>query len=249
MATQLSITNRILRRLREDQVTTITSTDYAQLIADFIADSYEEIVQAHTWQALVHKIQIQLAPSQVTYDLSTYVANGGSVLDSVARLCRDDSVLEYDGNAGSPMIFIYDDAADDSGYVPLVMSRMQLEQQKRVDRDADEDDPSWVAIYSEGGKLKMDVWPIPTAARDVDLWFYTEPAVLAADGTDETTTILLPERPIYQLALMYAYNERGEEIGEPGNIAERRAQDALGAAIEADIFLQQKANEFDWRRD
>jgi hypothetical protein len=60
---------------------------------------------------------------------------------------------------------------------------------------------------------------------------------------------LIPDRPIYELALIYAYNERGEELGEPGSEAYRRYERALGTAIEDDVNLDERADKFEWRRD
>jgi hypothetical protein len=83
----------------------------------------------------------------------------------------------------------------------------------------------------------------------MEIIFWTPAPQLAVDGTTDATEVLLPDRPIFLLALMTALNERGEEIGEPGNLAERKFVNALSAAIERDIQAAGKAERYEWRRD
>jgi len=47
------------------------------------------------------------------------------------------------------------------------------------------------------------------------------------------------------MALYYALNERGEEMGEPGQISERRAHRAMTAAMELDMQINKTSDEKD----
>lgn len=253
MATLLSVTNKILRRLREDQVTETYANAYALLVADFVAEAYEDVAEEHDWAALYHEIIVDLVASQTVYDLSSTVALGGDLRNGVARACKPDSFLEYDDEDQVPSIRLYDDANDDSGMPLLVVSPGQLNALKSLDRDDTDDDPVYAAFYpdSTGQELRMEVWPSPTTARELRARFHTKPDDMTIDsnGTDDATTIIVPDRPVYALALMHAYNERGEELGEPGNIAERRYITALEKAMEADIEQRARSGRYDWRRD
>ncbi|MGH3055164.1 MAG: hypothetical protein ACRDL7_09330, partial [Gaiellaceae bacterium] len=98
-------------------------------------------------------------------------------------------------------------------------------------------------------RLYLRLYPAPTAADVIELQLWTPAPVLLQDGTTDDVNILIPDRPVFQLALMYALNERGEEIGEPGNLAEQRWLSALAVAREKDIASAQRGDRYDWRRD
>jgi hypothetical protein len=50
-------------------------------------------------------------------------------------------------------------------------------------------------------------------------------------------------------ALFYCLNERGEEMGEPGGVAEGRAIAALENAIENDRIRASRSNTYEMYRD
>lgn len=81
--------------------------------------------------------------------------------------------------------------------------------------------------------MRVAIWPAP----DNDLIEYrfdmhVPQGPFELDGTDDNTEVTVPWRPLYLGGLFLALNERGEEMGEPGNIAERRYRDALLDAID-----------------
>ena len=49
--------------------------------------------------------------------------------------------------------------------------------------------------------------------------------------------------------LFLAFNERGEEMGEPGNMAERRYATSLVDAIDADVQRTGRTNRLEFYRD
>jgi hypothetical protein len=51
MATQLQIVNKVLRRLREGTVTSVSSSSYAKLIAMFVNEAKELIEDTNFWTA------------------------------------------------------------------------------------------------------------------------------------------------------------------------------------------------------
>lgn len=252
MATQLSITNRILKRLREDQVTTLTDSTYALLVSDFVADAYVELAKGTSWRALHHTIHVDLIAGTTEYDLSAYVLNGGNVTNTDARVCNAESTLLYSEEAGVPQVYMFENTSDDYGWPMVVISKEQLELRKSQDRNETNVYPNYVAFYPKegtGDKMMMEVYPSPETTRQIKARFYTEIDYPEIDGSDETTAFILPEWPIFQAGLLYAYQERGEEIGEPGGVAATRAQNAFNEAIETEINARQRADTYDWRRD
>ncbi len=71
------------------------------------------------------------------------------------------------------------------------------------------------------------------------LFYVPQEDLSTSDNTDATTEITLPTLPVIMGAVYYALNERGEEIGEPGNVAERRYVQAVTAAVENDDRAKQ----------
>ena len=72
MATQLSIVNKVLRRLREDTVASVSSSDYAALIALFINDAKAELEDMWFWSVNETEIDTSiLADGTREYDLTT----------------------------------------------------------------------------------------------------------------------------------------------------------------------------------
>ena len=98
MATQLTIINNVLRRLREDTVDTPTENDYSTLVAMWVNDGIRDITDRYTWESLKHEIVFALAASTTEYDLSATVANGG-VVDNTDRPTTEHSMLQWDDRA------------------------------------------------------------------------------------------------------------------------------------------------------
>jgi hypothetical protein len=175
------------------------------------------------------------------------------VRDSDARLPRLDSELQFI-NGDTPEAWYYENDSDDTPEWLLWLSPEGLRHLKGMDRFLEQDVGRYFTIYpraEEDGteRLYMELWPTPTDAGVIEMMLWTRPDALEADGTTDDQSLIIPDRPVYQLALMYAINERGEELGEPGNLSERRYINALGAAIEKDINSYQRADRYDWRRD
>ena len=49
--TYLNLVNNVLRRLREDEVTTVAANTYSKMVSDFINDSKELVETAWDWSA------------------------------------------------------------------------------------------------------------------------------------------------------------------------------------------------------
>jgi hypothetical protein len=254
MATQLSIVNRVLRRLREDVVTATTDNDYSELIADFVADAVSEVQDAHDWEACKHTVDVDIVDGTSDYELTATVANGGNVRNSADRVCNVESELLFlDHDVAQ--VWIRDSDSDELGANLKFVTPEVFRQIKEHDLTETNDDPCYFtiqAIFNETNdtnKLYLKLYPEPDAARVITLTFWTPVPELLADGTTDTQNIIIPTRPVFQLALMYAFNERGEEIGEPGNLAEQRFHRAMTTAVERDISMYGKADRYDWRRD
>jgi hypothetical protein len=68
--TYLNLMNSVLRRLREEETTSVTSTTYIKMVGDFINDAKTLVGQAADWSALRETITISTAASDNTYSLT-----------------------------------------------------------------------------------------------------------------------------------------------------------------------------------
>jgi hypothetical protein len=244
MATQLSIVNKLLGRLRENKVTSTQDSPYAILLAQIVAEAYAEVLDEWNWETLnkVCAVDVPAGTSTLPITDVTYgdLPTGDMLL---TRLHGEGYAMwfptgEYTPGAvqGTPVAEA--DAQDLRRYVqdnglltvpyPCYFS---------ITQDAEND--AVVLEFSEA----------PTEDLVFVMQFTKRTATLDSDGSTDLQTIDVPPRVVETLALMYAMNERGEEMGEAGNLAERRYIQALSTAKEKEIKAKEHGNRYDWSRE
>lgn len=82
--TYLNLMNNVLRRLREEETTSVTSTTYVKMVGDFINDAKTLVGQAADWSALRETLTISTTASDNTYSLT-----GGSDNVKVMSMLND----------------------------------------------------------------------------------------------------------------------------------------------------------------
>lgn len=70
--TYLQIVNAVLRKLREEQVTTVAETDYSVLVGDFVNDAKRLVEDAWDWTALRTTKNITTVAGTPTYSLTDF---------------------------------------------------------------------------------------------------------------------------------------------------------------------------------
>lgn len=70
--TYLNLVNSVLRRLREDEVTTVAESDYSKLIGDFVNDAIKNVESAFNWSVLRTTEDITTADGTSVYALSGF---------------------------------------------------------------------------------------------------------------------------------------------------------------------------------
>ena len=70
MSTFLQLTNEVLIRLRESQVTAVTQITYSTLISRFINESKRQVEDAWAWKALDTTLTVTLTPGTSEYVLT-----------------------------------------------------------------------------------------------------------------------------------------------------------------------------------
>lgn len=230
--TLLQIINRVLRRLREDEVTDF-SDEYTALLLDLLADIHEEVLEYHDWSLFDHEETVNLVAGQAEYTLT------GTNLKSVLRYTD-----------GQPLIYWFADTLDSDGDPLQEVSWEAYQAMYQRGRSEEQDQPQCVAFRHSGTGLTMAVWPTPlNSGGIIRLHFNTPEATIDPDTALTTDTVAVPTKPLIQGLLYLALNERGEEMGEPGNIAEQRYNSALIAAKEIDVMRSGRTNKIEFYRD
>lgn len=251
--TYLQVVNDVLRRLREDTVTSTTDNDYAELVGQLVSDAYKDVQDQHIWESLKHTVNITLNAGDREYLLSEVIGGGGDV-PNTERACRHDSELLWDElGRNCPQVWLLDSGSDTTGMPIAYVAPEEMAVLYNGDTAQTAADPMYFTVYQraftddQDPDLILEVYPAPTVSRVLRMRFWTVADELTPDGTADSKRLRVPDRPVYLLALMYALNERGEEIGEPGNVAEMNYLKALAAAMEKDINMAQRSGRYDWR--
>lgn len=74
--TYLNLVNAVLRKLREDTVTTVDENDYSQLIGDFVNDAKRNVENAWDWSVLRDEVEIETLSGQAKYAITGYGTRG-----------------------------------------------------------------------------------------------------------------------------------------------------------------------------
>ena len=227
-STQLIIVNKLLVQLREEEVSSVAANSYSKLLGMFVNQAKADMEDAWYWTCNEYEIDIDiLADGTRDYDLLT--TNDRSFLQ---RRVADESPMAFDITDGeeSPLA--------DISLRDLNMARASGNYNDAIPK------PNSFAINpsADGRGYGIELLYPSDNARTWRMYWYIPQADLVTDGTDDNSNITLPQRPIFLKALYYALNERGEEMGEPGSIAEQRAKDALAAAMEIDMQVNKKSS-------
>ena len=70
--TYLELVNQTLRRLREDEVSSVTDTDYSKLIGIFVNDAIRHVSSAWDWTVLRETFPITTVAGTSTYSLTDF---------------------------------------------------------------------------------------------------------------------------------------------------------------------------------
>ena len=267
MATQLQMVNRVLRRLREDEVSTVNETTYSKLIAEFVNDAIEEVATAYDWRRFTETLYADLSGSGTNYSASNIGlasgsggnAQGSTVFTKRSKLTwinHDEPVVLFNKNAYPGSLTAVNN--DWVGLSPMPYEEYfayALMQELQVDGNGQAEVPTHFALRQSHSdttgetSTTLYLYPHVQANGTLAIPFWKFPDELALDDSDATIVIGPPNEPVFRYALMLALNERGEEIGEPGNVAEQRYYEALSKAIEDELDFEQRTDRFDWRRD
>ena len=202
--TYLDAINRVLRRLREDEVSSVTSTAYSKLIGDYVNDAVRLVEDAWDWSVLRKEVTVTTVANQRNYILPNVtqsfktlsVANSTQksfLKEGTERGLQEDKFVNT-ANASVPTNYLY------TGYVDLV-------------------DGMGVSFY-----------PIPDKAYS----FVFNIVDRSDELTEADDQIVVPYLPVIQFATAMAAEERGETGGASASALFAIARTSLSDAISFD---------------
>jgi hypothetical protein len=244
--TLLEIVNKVMRKLREEQVSDF-SVEYSAMVASFVADAHKIVVDYHDWSSMNKEILFSIDSTQASYSLYTgapeiYVGSPAPTQESTLLMADNEHPLSYlyvshaEYSTGTPLHQLV--LAD-----PRYLYRMLSERNNYLSRPA----AFSYSPDSQNNGVIVTFDTVPDSTYFVAMKMFTPEAEL--DTSNPALVIEAPWYPVYCGALMFALNERGEELGEPGNVAETRFNAALDRAKETDLLQQARPNRFEMYRD
>ena len=79
--TYLEVVNNVLRRLREDEVSTVSDTTYSAMIGDLVNDAKRQVEDTWNWSALLADVAVATVDGTATYPL-TGTGNRATMVDA-----------------------------------------------------------------------------------------------------------------------------------------------------------------------
>lgn len=205
--TYLQLVNKVLRRLREAEATTVQGTGnfnaYPRLIGDFVNEAKSQIESAWDWSALRSTLTLTTVANTFNYEL-----NGSQNNFKVLDVWNDTSNIEMQYKDARWFNQEFLTAAPQTG-IPVFYNFNGV---------------------SVDGDTQVDIYPIPDGAYSLRFNVTLRNPELSADADK----LLIPYRPVMLLATAMAIEERGEDGGQQSLNAYSAAQSALADEIALD---------------
>ena len=205
--TYLEIVNKVLRRLRETEATSVQGTGninaYTRLIGDYVNEAKAQIETSYDWSALRDTLTLTTAANTFNYVL-VGAENSFKTLD----VWNDTSKLEmrYQTSHWFNQQFLPDAPAKGA---PTYYNYNGVD---------------------ANGDSQVDIFPIPDGVYTLRFNVTKRNPDLSAD----TDKVVIPVRPIILLAVAMAIEERGEDGGQQSINAYSASNSALADEIAMD---------------
>lgn len=207
--TYLQLINKVLRRLREKQVTVLTS-EYALHVGDMINEAKDTVEAAWDWH--VQRTSVTFSTVAGTTD---YTLTGTT----------EKSRLLHEKQAGRVQVYNLTD-----GGAPLARTSHDAVIAELATSPPRARPHQFCVVRGTAG-LVLRLSPAPDAVYSIQAWVVNPQAELSVAAT----VLTVPSDPVWQLALAAASAERGSGMGARAESLEFRARARLGEAIIQDM--------------
>lgn len=208
----LDLVNNVLRRVREEEVSSVNDTVYSKMVGDFVNDAKNFVESAWDWSALRYTLVVKTEPGVFNYILTgsknalkiLHVYNDTSNWDLKYKtpLWFDHQYMMGNPQSGSPYCYVFNG-------------------------------------LDSNGDTQVDVYPKPDKEYTLNFNCILRGEVTELDGTvirpdvltKDTDKLLIPYQPVLHMAIALLARERGETGGtstpEYFAVAERYLSDAI----------------------
>lgn len=205
--TYLEAVNKVLLRLRENEVTTVqgagNSNQYARLVGEFVNEAKAQVETAWNWSSLRTTLTATTSADVFNYELNGS-QNRFRIIDVINDTSNDfmeykssqwfnDKFLNTTPQVGSPLYYSFNGVSTD-------------------------------------GDTQVDIYPVPDGVYNLRFNVVLRPGDLTLDSD----TFSIPTRPIILLATAMAIEERGEDGGQQSVNAYAAAKNSLADEIALD---------------
>jgi hypothetical protein len=211
--TYLNLVNNVLRRLREDEVTSVSSSTYSKLVGDFVNDAKKIVEDAWDWSALRNTLTLTTTAGTFNYAfvgagnefkvLNAYNDTDNWDLQYQTPLWFDDKYMKQEPQTGSPRYYTFNG----------------------VNSNGDTQVDLYPKPDTSGVELRFNV--VNRGKITDSLGTVIRPKELSAD----TDQLIIPSQPVIHLAIALLARERGETGGtsapEYFGIADKYLSDAI----------------------
>lgn len=202
--TFLQAVNRVLRRLRESQVTTVSgaSNSYVALIGEFVNEAKEEVEAAWKWNSQLTEFEITIVSGTSEYSLTDF-----------GQEFKIEQVFDTSNNY----------------YLQGPFTSAEMQAATELASDTASSSYMW-ALWGvdSSGDPKIKFYPTPNDATTIKVLARIKQGYLENDSDK----IYIPWRPVVLGAYMKAISERGEDGGslydEVNQAYEKALADAIG---------------------
>ena len=213
--TFLQATNRVLTRLREDNVTTLTGADsYVALVAALVNEAKEEVESAWTWNSLIASLDITMVSGTANYSLTGWG-------DSFEVELAFNTTKNY--------------------YLQGPHQTADLIAAQNLQADVSVSSHRWTYYGKDSnGDPYIRFYPTPGDADTIQVVGRKNVAYM----TDDADEITVPWRPVVLGAYLKAIAERGEDGGTNWAKAQMDYERALADAIGYDAALNHRSKDW-----
>ena len=156
----LTIVNSVLRKLREDEVSTVSENSYSTLIGDFVNQVKEEVEDSTNWNALRSTTQVTTVSGT-----SQYVLTSAGTRSKIVDVWNDtEDAWMYERS---------------SKYLNSVLNTTPLTSSS----------PMFYGVngVDSSGDIQVDLWPVPNAVETINFNLVSPEAELS--GSSDTTNL------------------------------------------------------------
>ena len=199
--TYVDIVNNVLRRMREEEVTSVQDTTYSKMVGDFVNDAKKLVEDAWDWSSLRTTLTVDTVEDIFSYSL-VGSKNKIKILDALND--TSNFFLEYKGSSWFNDKYLNSTTAAKGTPVNYSFNGVD-----------------------ENGDTVVEVYPKPNDVYSLRF----NVVLRNEDLVNDTDNLVIPSQPVIHMAVALLARERGETGGtstpEYFGIADKYLSDAI----------------------